>query len=252
MIKRLILPVAALLLTSACQTDSAAPQWIDLPANLNLGLPQLRQLTEARPRDMSEEPQPATPGMLASMQIEGEELPDEYEQVMGAARLISDPAQADAAFLPSHGVVYGQALGTSKGSFYENFVRLQLRRGGTFISEISEDESESCNCAHLFNPWGRTANVTIAVAGDCGLSASAYAKHKARLEWTTASGRVFTLLTDSDAGSHHASQPSCPPVQPGGGADPDGYYICYWEDFYDAYGNFSHRIDLGCMPLNVY
>ncbi len=254
MFNRLILPAAVLLFASACHSESAGPQWIDLPANVNLGLPSFRQLSNETPRSLSDAPVPTSPGMLASLQVDGEELPPEFEQVMARGRLISDPSEAEAGFIADASVAYGQALGTSIGSYYRNDVQLKISMNGQQVSERSESELESCNCTHLWNPWGRTANATIAVSGACGLTASAYARHTARLDFTTWKGTVFTLLADSDNGSDHNSQPSCPfgvrgGSGGGGGLEGEAWYICYWEDYYDLLGNFIQRVELGCVPL---
>ena len=252
---RRILPAAMLLFVSACQTESAGPQWIGLPADLNLGLPQFRQLSNASPHVSAEAPRPATSAMLASMGDGGEpQLPPDYLEVLAQGWLMADPSQAEARFLPADRLVYGQALGTSIGSFYRNTVLLRVFRDGSQISERTEDETQSCNCSHWRNPWGRTASTTIAVAGSCGLAASAYAKHVARLDFTSVTGTVFNLLSDSDNASDHDVQPDCP-VHDYGGGGPDGiegdeWYICYWVDYYSVYGEFLFREDLGCELLS--
>jgi len=255
---RRILPAALLLFVSACHSESAGPQWIDLPADLNLGLPQFRQLSEAPSRASTDAPRLATPAMLASIGdgVDGQ-LPPDYLEVIERGRLISDPSQAEARFMPSDNLAYGQALGTSIGSFYRNTVNLRLFRDGGQVSERSDEEWQSCNCLHLRNPWGRTANTTIAVAGSCGLTASAYAKHDARLDFTSFTGTVFNLMADSDNATDHHSQPACPAEGSGGGGpdnvegDGEGWYICYWVDTYSEYGEFLFRDELGCDFLGT-
>lgn len=256
MSRRFLLPAALLLFASACDTQSAAPEFAELPASLSLSLPQFKQLSDANDGPRQSSSVIASPAMMASMQIDGEQLPQEYEEVV-ARGLIAQPAQADAGFLNDANIAYGQAIGTSRGSYYRNEVDLRVSINGSQIAQSMGHESESCNCAHLFNPWGQIANTTLSVGRQCGHEASAKAQHDARLDWVGFTGRVTTLLAASGTDTHHAQQPSCPingNSGSGGGSnglEGEEWYICYWEDYYDSQGRFVIRIHLGCEPLNI-
>lgn len=251
MLKRLILPATLLAFASACHTETSGPGWVDLPADLNLNLPAFRQLVTNAPQPPQSVPASQDDISANTIGADGA-VPLEYQLVMSKG-LTAMSSTADVGFHEDAPVAFGQGLGTSRGSYYKNTVDLRLTRDGRQIAQANGVESETCNCSHLTNPWGNTANATLAVDGDCGHGASAFSEHAARLDWTRANGSITNLLSETSSGSAHATQPRCPVggSEYGGNSEGDDWYICYWEDYYDAHGRFIRRVELGCVPFNV-
>jgi len=237
---------ALLLVAAAACSEGAGP--VDTPweRSFDFAVPTLRQLVSTPETTVPQ----SVDSVAASYSYSPEELPPGYAELIESGGLIAESSSADAGFHTDHMVAFGQALGRSRGSYYKNAVRLRLFYGGAQVAESSGDEWDSCNCLHLFSPWGNIANATIGVGTECGHMAHAESRHDAKLEFNTGT-RVITFLASSGTGSAHASQPPCGVASSGTGGGDDGeWYICYWEDWYDQDGRFMRRVELGCVPYN--
>lgn len=238
---------ALLLVAAAACTEGGSP--VDTPweRSFDIAMPTLRQLSSTPEVAQA----PPTDSLAASFSYNPADLPPEYRQVLASGRLITEPSDADVGFTTDHRAVFGQALGRSRGSYYKNSIKLQLRYQGSVIAENSGETAESCLCAHFWSPWGEIANTTIGVESSCGHSAQANSQHEARLEFRFASSSMLIML-ESGTDSDQAQQAPCGNGSgPGGGGDDDGvWYICFWEDTYSAEGVYLGRTSLGCQLYN--
>ncbi len=245
---RILWPALLLVAAAACSSDGVGP--VDMPWEraFDMPLPRFRQLS-LTPTD---EARPAADTLAAAASYSIDDLPSDYAELLSRGTLIAEGSSADAGFHTDHKVAFGQALGTSRGSYYRNEVKLRLRYAGQQIAEDVGFATDHCNCLHLRNPWGEIANVTLSFVGECGHGVDASARHDARLEFTYPGKAPWTLLAQSESSTAHASQPPCAVGSSGGGSGTDGeWYLCYWEDYYDHNGDFVRRVDLGCMPINM-
>lgn len=248
---RTLWPALLLVAAAACSADGIGP--VDTPwaRAFDIAVPSLRQLSSARPTDTPPSPPDS---IAASVSYDDGDLPPGYAELLASGSLMAHRPEADAGFHGDHEAAFGQALGTSRGSFYRNAVDLKLSYRGSQIGQTSGEESQSCLCAHIWSPWGRTASATIGIGSECGHHVHASARHEARLE-ISVMGKTWTLLADAGTATAQASQPPCGVAGSGSGGgsglDEEQWYICYWEDYYDANGDFVRRVELGCQQLNM-
>jgi hypothetical protein len=214
----------------------------------DVSLPRFRQLSLTPTAESSA---PATTPVNA-YSYSTDELPADYAELLARGTLIAQASSADAGFHSDHSVAFGQALGTSRGSYYKNQVQMRLRYRGQQVGEQTGEMTESCLCAHLWAPWGEIANVTMGIGGECGHGVDVSSRHDARLEFGLPGKASWTLLAESGTSTANASQPPCAVGGVSGGtAGDEQWYICYWEDYFDHRGDFVRRADLGCRPINL-
>lgn len=255
---------ALFLAVTACSDSVSAPALeigADLSPNLELSLPKLRPLASV-PVDSSRNLARSTdvsrfrPSAFYSDDDfdSDSEIPIEYKNA--AFRSLITRLDVDVGFIPEERVAFAQVIGESMGSFYKNHVVLKIRYGNSQVGQNEATESESCLCAHLLVPWGRTANTTVPITGVCGHNASATGTHDARLEFLTKALKLLRLTDDVGTTTGSAFQPACAPEQDNGGGgggggteEDDQWYLCYWEDYYDITGEFIRRKELGCVPI---
>jgi hypothetical protein len=255
----ILLPGLLLLAATAC-TESAAPEFTEPVANvtadLELALPALRQLvgpsTTEHAYDITNA-EPLSANGVAYSVINPDEIPQEY--LDAAAGPLIRRLEVDVGFMDDVNVAYAQSIMESTGSYYKNHVGLNVYYGNTRVGSSDAEVEESCLCAHLFSPWGQIVSTTVSLSGNCGHRADAYGKGTASLDFMTPVLKPIRLGFEVQAASNSKSQQACPtsstPGSSGGAGGDDEWYICYWEDYYDANGDFIRRQDLGCAPINA-
>ena len=242
-----------LLLSGACR-EAVAPEYPPFgdagSSDMELDLPALRQLssntptfTQASRTDSSE----TTPNTFATLQ----DVPPMLTNI-GDGALITR-LEVDVGFMSDSETAYAQVIGESRGSSYRNHILLSVKYGNTKVGENEGYAEESCLCLHLFEPWGETASTTVSISGACGHIAEATGSHSARADFLLPDLKILQALRDVRTANASKRQAACPPTSGDGlGGSPTGdedWYLCYWEDTYDAYGNFVQRRDLGCQPI---
>jgi hypothetical protein len=240
---------AVLALTLTACADDGGP--FDAPAPrsfeevFSLALPEFRPLT-APVRAVAE---PAAATTAANYSYDSSEIPPAFQALMAEGWLITQPSKADAGFHPEEGVAFGTAYGRSKGNYYQNLVTVTLRRNGSNVATITGETSEWSGLHLPVGSWGEPATAHIGAREDCGNEVFASSRHEAELRLLPAF-KLFALMAEVGTDSDGDAQPACRNGGNGAGAD-ESWYICYWEDVYDGYGEFIRRDDLGCIPLNV-
>lgn len=249
-----------LLAVTACSDSVPAgsvPVGEQLSPDLSVSLPQLRQLVELTPAihqtDGHDGPRYTPEGQAYAFGNSGE-IPQEYLDAM--SRGLITRTDLDVGFMDDVNMAYAQFIALSRGSSYRNHLVLKVKMGGTQIGTNEDVEAESCLCAHLLYPWGKTTSVTVPVEGNCGHLAEATGTLSTTLGLMLASMNFVQLSADTRTDLAHNRQQECGgggSNQPGGGGNPDDelWYICYWEDVFDYNGDFIRRQDLGCQELNA-
>jgi alkylhydroperoxidase/carboxymuconolactone decarboxylase family protein YurZ len=237
---------ALLLAAAAACADQESAATAAIEPQFEFAVPILRQLSN----ETTVAP-PAPETLAASYQFDPDELSPEQRELLNAGVLIATGPEAGVGFYMDRQQAYGEALGTSRGSFYENKITLSIWRSGQQIASSTIAEFEDCHgCSHFHDPWGETAVTAIPIGGSCGNVAKATATHTARFDLALPKLFKAPLFSESKNAEDTAIQPDC-------GFGRDGYsfeedwFICFWEDVYDWRGDYVGRRELGCQPLNA-
>ncbi|MGH7720029.1 MAG: hypothetical protein ACREON_14455 [Gemmatimonadaceae bacterium] len=148
-----------------------------------------------------------------------------------------------------------QAYGTAVMSYFANnaeqTVDLRLRYNGSEVASTTGITGDS----YLF-PWRRSmyTQASLGISEACGHMVDATSKHRVWDEFITSNQGA--LSWGSETRSSYAGDSQSPCLRTGGGGEGGGWgdqtwYICYYYDWFDYFGNFLYREWVYCVPLNA-